>query len=81
MGGTSEKVFMDTSTFHFRGSSDSSFRNTSANSFTTWIFFNRGLSPLEFKMYARYPIHHFLSSFLAVTTDSKLIWLGVLSPS
>ena len=80
MGGTSGKVFIDTSISRVRGNLGSSSRNVSRNSLTTEISFNRKLSLSKFKMYARYPMHPFLGNFLVVTTDIRLIWLGILSP-
>jgi len=81
MGGTSRNVFIDTSTSHSGGSSSSYSGNTYGNSFTTWIFFSCGLSTSKFKMYARYPIHPFLSNFRAVILDTRLVGLEILSPS
>ena len=80
MGGTPGKMSMDTSTSRSGGSPGSSSGNTSGNSLTTGISSSFGLSPLEFKMYARYPIHPFLKSFWAVTPDIKAVGLNPLSP-
>jgi hypothetical protein len=35
----------------------------------------------KFKMYARYPIHPFLSNFQAIILDTRLVGLKILSPS
>jgi hypothetical protein len=80
MGGTLGKVSIDTSTSSSGGSPGSSSGDTSENSFTTGICFSRGPSLSEFQMYARYPIHPFLRSLWAVTTNIKAIGLRICSP-